>query len=87
MNTKYKITHSIGCLRNALLVNDIDINDISLEEQTELFEYIMKKLKEHYNIGNLELTDILFLFDPWESHYSPVCEQCGDSVCTTKWEL
>ena len=58
------------------------------EEQEQIFIYLCLKFKEGMKDGQYFLTDLVevFQYDEYESDEYP-CEQCGDYVSTTTWEI
>jgi hypothetical protein len=85
---KYKFEETIGCTAQCLLVNDSPFYDLSTEEQEEIVDYLLTQIKESYKGHGVILSDLLHLLQ--YSDYKvdkDYCDQCGDSVATTTWEV
>ena len=89
MNTKYKIVETEGCTAFAVTINGKNIEDYSEEETIEIMDYIFNKLKEKVKDGSTPFIDMVRAYLSFGSYeYDPVpCEQCGDTVSTTTWEV
>lgn len=88
MKTKHKIEITEGCTAFGTSINDRNIIDIPKEEIEEIIDYLLAQVKESYNRSEILLEDIvnLFQYDDWERDQEP-CEQCGDTVSTTTWNI
>jgi formamidopyrimidine-DNA glycosylase len=88
MKTKYKIEIVEGCTAFATIINDVNTADISTEEQEKIADYLIDQLKESYRNGEITLESLIknFQYDDYE-HDDHVCEQCGDQVNTTTWNI
>jgi hypothetical protein len=85
---KYKFEETVGCTASSLLVNKEEFYDLSEENQDEIINYLLIKIKEGYKKHEVGLTDLLHLLQ--YTDYETVkenCDQCGDSVSITTWEL
>ena len=85
---KYKFVETTGCTTFDFTVNGKSLSEISQNEQDEILEYLIIKLKEDIkeNIIQLERVVQLFQYDDYE-HDDHVCGQCGDTVSTTTWNI
>jgi formamidopyrimidine-DNA glycosylase len=88
MKTKYKIEIVEGCTAFATIINDVNTVDISTEEQEKIADYLIDQLKESYRNGEITLESLIqnFQYDDYE-HDDHVCEQCGDTVSTTIYNI
>ena len=88
MKTKYKFVQTEGCTAFDFTVNDESIADLSEEKQSEIVDYLLLKLKEEYTQGSIQMTNIvqMFQYDDYE-YDNHVCEQCGDTVSSTIWNI
>jgi hypothetical protein len=88
MNTKYKIEITEGCTAYGTSINGRDVVDIHEEEMDEIVDYLLAQIRESYNQSGILFEDIvrLFQYDDYE-HDSEMCEQCGDTVSTTIWNI
>lgn len=88
MKTKYKIVETTGCTAFSFTINDKEIADIPEQEQEEILNYLFEQIKERIKENNIQLDDVIHLFhyDDYEYDNEP-CEQCGDTVSTTTWNI
>ena len=86
--TKFKFVETTGCTAFDFTVNDKQFSDVSEQEYSEMLDYLFLKIKEGINEQTILLEDVVKLFQPddWE-HDPNICDQCGDSVSTTTWNL
>ena len=61
---------------------------MSEQEYTEMVDYVFAKIKEGLKEHTILFEDVvrLFQYDHYESDLEP-CEQCGDTVDTTIWNI
>ena len=87
-NFKYKIVITEGCTAFGTEINNRNIIDIPKEEMDEIIDYLLVKVKESYNQSGTNFEEIVRLLQPddWE-HDPNVCEQCGDAVSSTTWNI
>jgi hypothetical protein len=87
-NTKYKFVETTGCTAFNFTVNDKQFSELSDHEYNEMLNYLFVKIKEGIGEQATLLEDVVKLFQPddWE-HDPNICEQCGDSVSTTTWNI
>lgn len=88
MESKYKFIETTGCTAFNFTVNDKQFSDVSEQEYNKMLDYLFVKIKEGINEQTISLEDVVKLFQPddWE-HDPNICEQCGDSVSTTTWNI
>jgi hypothetical protein len=88
MQTKYKFVETTGCTAFDFTVNDKSFSDVSKSEYDEMLNYLFEKIKEGVGEQTILLEDVVKLFQYDEYEYDPhVCEQCGDTVSTTTWNI
>jgi hypothetical protein len=88
METKYKFEEVTGCTAFGFYVNEEPITDISPEKQEEILDYLFVKVKEGIKENSIQLERVIQLFQYDDYEYDPhVCEQCGDAVSTTTWNV
>jgi len=87
-NTKYKFVQTTGCTAFDFTVNDNSLSDLPEKTQEEILDYLLIKLKERFKENNINLENIveLFHYDDYE-YDNHVCEQCGDTVSSTTWNI
>jgi hypothetical protein len=91
---KYKITISEGCtafyteINGKIVGDEYEPNRFPDEEIDELVDYLCIKFKEGLKESTVQLDDLIKCFQPDSWHHdSTSCDQCGDSVSATTWEL
>lgn len=91
--TKYKIIISEGCTAFYTTVNDKltygeGVSVMSDDERKEFLEYLLVKIREGVEDNTIDLNTVIniFQYDEWEQD-DDTCEQCGDSVNRTIWNL
>lgn len=86
--TKYKFVETTGCTAFNFTVNDKAFSELSEQEYNEMLNYLFEKIKEGVREHTILLEDVVKLFQPddWE-HDSEPCDQCGDTVSTTTWNI
>ena len=88
METKYKFEEVTGCTAFGFYINEQPISDIPVEKQEEILDYLFSKVKEGIKENSISLESVvqLFQYDDYE-HDDHVCDQCGDSIQTTTWNI
>lgn len=88
INTKYKFIETTGCTAFNFTVNKREFSELSEQEYEEMLEYMFAKIKEGLKSQTILLENVvhLFQYDDYE-HDDYVCEQCGDSISTTIWNI
>lgn len=83
-----KIKEFTGCTAFALTFDEISECDLTDARRLEIIDYLLSKLKEGLDDGSVILSDIMKCFTSDETGWedSP-CEQCGDTVSWTVWEI
>jgi len=83
-----KFVKTEGCTAYSWTVDGQNLNEVSPEMREQIFTYLCLKLKEAISENNKSLTDLIEIFDYVDFDYDPsACEQCGDSISTTTWEI
>jgi len=81
-----KIEISTGCTAFYTLINEERMEDCNMEE---VIDQILPKLKQailvDHTIGFNDLVQ-LFQYSDYDNDSNP-CDQCGDSVSITTWEI
>ena len=85
---KYKIVITEGCTAFDFTVNDKSIADLTAEEQSEFVNYLCEQFKSQLQGSTVRLEDLVRVFQSsdWGSDRHN-CDQCGDTVHWTSWEL
>ena len=86
--TKYKIVETTGCTAFDFSINEKCISEYTNEELDQILDYLFIKIKEGLKDNTILIQNVvhLFQYDDWE-HDPNICEQCGDSVSTTPWNI
>lgn len=88
MSIKYKIVETTGCTAYDITVNDRSISDMTEQELDEVVDYLLQQAKVHYKEQAILFNNIveLFQYSDYESD-GRSCEQCGDTVSSTTWNI
>ena len=88
MNTKYKIEITEGCTAFNTTINGESISDLPEEYVDQVIDYVLAQIRESYNRKEIGFNNIIQVlhYDDYE-HDPTICEQCGDSVSTTTWNI
>jgi hypothetical protein len=88
-----KIVISEGCtafyttVDGKMIDGEENQNVMSEKEQDELIDYLLLKAKEQIKNGSIAINSLiqLFQYDDWES--DSICDQCGDQVTRTYYNI
>lgn len=83
-----KIVKTEGCTASDWTFDGKSLSEISPDEQEQIFIYLCLKFKEQMKDGCLAITNLveIFHYDDY-GHDEYPCDQCGDCVSTTTWEI
>jgi hypothetical protein len=86
--TKYKFIETTGCTAFDFTVNNKSFSELTTQEYDEMLNYLFLKIREGINEQTILLENVvqLFQYDDYE-HDPNICEQCGDTVSTTTWNI
>ena len=88
MSTKYKFEEVTGCTAFNFLVNGKSLSDITENDQDEILDYLIIKIKEGIKENAIQFQNVVQLFQYDDYEYDDhVCGQCGDTVSTTIWNI
>lgn len=88
MNTKYEIKEVIGCTAFDFTINGKSLSDYNKQEIDHILQYLFEKVKEGIAEQTILFENVIHLFQPDDWEHDPyICEQCGDSVSTTIWNI
>ena len=88
MESKYKIKLTEGCIAFDLSINDKSVSEYKEEEVEEILDYLFVKVKEGIKKNTIQFSDVVHLFQYNDFKYDKLnCEQCGDPLTTTTWEI
>jgi RNA polymerase subunit RPABC4/transcription elongation factor Spt4 len=88
MKTKYKFVETTGCTAFDFSANGNSLSELTDVERSEILDYLLLKIKEGVQEQAILLENVvqLFQYDDYE-HDPNICEQCGDTVTTTTWNI
>ena len=91
---KYNIVISEGCtafyteVNGKIVGGSYEPTRLSEEEENELVDYLLLKVKEGISESTIDLNQLIGLFQYDESEYDDrVCDQCGDTVTRTIYNI
>ena len=88
MKAAYKFEEVTGCTAFDFLINGKSLSGIPQKEQDEILEYLFLKVKEGIKDNTILFQNVVQLFQYDDYEYDDhVCEQCGDSISTTIWNI
>lgn len=85
---KYKFVETTGCTAFSFAVDGENFYDLTKDKQEEILDYLLEKVRESINHKEIGIADLVKLFQ--ETDYScetESCDQCGDLVAWTTWEI
>jgi uncharacterized UBP type Zn finger protein len=86
--TKYKFIETTGCTAFDFTVNNKSFSELSEQEYNEMLNYLFEKIKEGIGEQTILLEDVIHLFQyDYYDHDPTICEQCGDTVTVTTWNI
>jgi hypothetical protein len=88
MKPKYKFVETTGCTAFDFSANGNSLSELTDAERSEILDYLLLKIKEGVQEQAILLENVvqLFQYDDYE-HDPNICEQCGDTVSTTVWNI
>lgn len=85
---KYKIQISEGCTSYYTKINDNYYEDMSETEKLEFIQYLSHKLIHGLINNEISINSVIGVFQYDEYNYdSKSCDQCGDTVSVTTWNI
>lgn len=88
METKYKFIETTGCTAFNFTVNDKSVSELSENEYNEMLDYLFVRIKDNIKDKTILFEEVVRLFQYDDYEYDPnTCEQCGDNVSTTTWNI
>jgi hypothetical protein len=83
-----EIVISQGCTAFYTLVDGVDINDMKPEELNIFIDTLLTKLKTQILENTVNLNSVIecFQYDEYNQDEHS-CDQCGDSVSRTTWNI
>lgn len=91
---KYKINISDGCVAGGHLeVNGMAYScgdlryEITKEQREKFHEDLFAEIRRMFDDGEINVNDLVQLFNAEDTHCSETCDQCGDTQVTTYYEF
>lgn len=82
-----KIVIREGCTSNSIIVDGKQLADYTKQEQDMLIEELIVKMKLGISRGELQICDLIRLFQYDDFKCAEPCDQCGDSSTTTTYNI
>jgi hypothetical protein len=85
---KHKFVKTEGCTAFGFTVDGELIDDIPKDKQYEILDDLMEKIWLAFEKEDIGLQDIVEMFECDDHKYEKKpCDQCGDTVSWTTWEI
>ncbi len=85
---KHKFIKTEGCTAYGFTVDGESVADIPREKEYAIFDYLIERIRERFDNREIQLLDVVEMFDYEDYKYEKKpCDQCGDSVSWTTWEI
>lgn len=83
-----KIVITEGCTAYNTTVDGVSVCDIDKKQMEEIYDKMLIKLKEGLIDNTISFNSLInnFQYDDYKVDEHS-CEQCGDSISTTTWEI
>ena len=76
-----------GCVHFSFIIDGVEYENYPIANREKIVDHVLASLKQRIMLGNASLMQILDNF-PQESYKcGDKCEQCGDTPCTTIYEI
>lgn len=91
--SKYKIETYQGCTSDGVEVNGVSYYcederyRLTDEQKEEFHKDLFTEIKRMFDDGEIGVTNLIEMLHVEDVEYSDTCEQCGDTVITTKYEF
>ena len=82
-----KIVKMYGCTAASFTVDGIPYDDLTPAQVQKLEDAIFAAIRKEIADGSASHYDLIDSVYSDDVTHSESCEQCGDSVCTTVWNL
>jgi hypothetical protein len=85
---KHKFIKTEGCTAYGFTVDGESVADIPREKEYAIFDYLIERIRERFDNREIQLLDVVEMFEYNDYKYEKnPCDQCGDSVSWTTWEI
>ena len=82
-----KVTVYQGCISNDITIDEKSLRDMTQNEVDMIVEELLQKAKEALIRNEIQILDIIQMFQYDEFKTAPTCDTCGDSATTTVYNL
>jgi len=76
-----------GCTANDTVIDGKSVNDMTSSERDMIIEELLQKAKEAIMRNEVQMIDLIEMFQYDEFKMGSTCDQCGDNVMTTIYNL
>jgi len=83
-----KIEITEGCIAFATVIDEVNVTDMSKDQYSEVVNKILSAIKDGIMNNTVSLDSVIgcLQYDDYK-HDPSVCEDCGDTVSTTTWNI
>ena len=82
-----KVTVYQGCISNDITIDEKSLRDMTQNEVDMIVEELLQKAKEALIRNEIQILDIIQMFQYDEFKTAPTCDTCGDNATTTVYNL
>jgi len=79
-----KIEITEGCTSSGVFIDDKPIDEV---DEQELLNYLLSKIPEKIKSNEMQIRDIISLFQYDDFKHSHHCDQCNDDVHITTYNI
>ena len=76
-----------GCTANDTVIDGKSVSDMTSSERDMIVEELLQKAKEAIMRNEVQMIDLIEMFQYEDFTVGPMCDQCGDNVTTTIYNL
>ena len=76
-----------GCTANDTVIDGKSVSDMTSSEQDMIVEELLQKAKEAIMRNEVQMIDLIEMFQYDDCNVGSTCDQCGDNVTTRIYNL
>ena len=76
-----------GCTANDIVIDGKSVSDMTSSEQDIIVEELLQKAKEAIMRNEVQMIDLIEMFQYDDYNVGSTCDQCNDNVTTTIYNL
>ena len=76
-----------GCTSDAIIIDGKHFQDYTKEEQEVIANKMIDKLREAYMKNQIQISDLICMFQYDTCDTGTRCEQCNDTIFTTTYTI